>query len=298
MIKNGLDYFPLSAHPDDAEELIVYHYGYEGSYVWISLMRKICSDNGYFMLWNKRSAELMSRKVGIDFDRLDTMVKDFVEFEAFDPRLFADFGILTNRSIQECFFTATARRKELNVIPEYVIDKSFIDELNVKKVESEVGKVESEVKKVESEVKKVECDLKKVENEVSDGSDKQSKEKESEAKESEAKQVKEKEIKINQSKQERESDPSIKEKKTDGDKEYRLPTRDGKEFLIDGYMIDGYKNMLDGDDVDFALACLKKKFADPSKRIPYSDLPQYIGNTLKNACHSRTAAAASASPDG
>ena len=124
----GLDFFPVKSAGDEAFDVIEHRYGAEGVYLWLELMKRIYGKSGYYISWTDDLKGILAAKLRTDEETVEEMVQAFVKHRIFSIPMFTDYGILTSAEIQEAYFTATYRRKNLEIIREYIIDKSKLDE--------------------------------------------------------------------------------------------------------------------------------------------------------------------------
>lgn len=122
--KAGLDYYPLDVNidQDDKIALIEAKYGIKGFGVVIKLFNKIYSNNGYYCNWDEDIQLLFSKKVGTDFNQVGEIIKDAIRWKIFDEKIWKKYKILTSKRIQKTYLRAIYKRKEVEIIKEYVVD--------------------------------------------------------------------------------------------------------------------------------------------------------------------------------
>ena len=118
--KDGLDYFPLDCQMDDKFDFIEAKHGIVGFGVLIKLLQKIYFE-GYHSLWNEKTSILFARKSGVDLDTLQQVIKDSLEDEIFDKKLYEKYGVLTSRGIQKRYIEAAKRRKSIKCIQQIAL---------------------------------------------------------------------------------------------------------------------------------------------------------------------------------
>ena len=124
-IKLGIEYFSLDVLQDEKVEYIETLYEAEGFYLWIKLLQRIYSS-GYFIEWSKFQLASMKKQTGIEMDKIEEILGSCLEVGLFNQELFDLYGIITSRGIQKRFYMAAQKRKEVEIIPEYVLhDKLF-----------------------------------------------------------------------------------------------------------------------------------------------------------------------------
>ncbi|WP_051291312.1 DUF4373 domain-containing protein [Fictibacillus gelatini] len=123
--KQGVDYFPLDVHMDDKIKFVEIKYKLEGFAVVIKLMQRIYA-NGYWCRWSEDEMLLFSDEIKADFSLVEKVVSECLKRDVFDVELYEKYGILTSRGIQKRYKEIVRRRKDVEVIEEYLlIDGSF-----------------------------------------------------------------------------------------------------------------------------------------------------------------------------
>lgn len=122
--KKGLDYFPLDVDffADEKIEAISGEFGIKGEICVIKLLCAIYK-NGYFIQWSElQKMKLLKSLPGISPELLDSIIKRLILWGFFDQTLFDSAAILTSRAIQERYFEAAKRRKDLGELPFLIIN--------------------------------------------------------------------------------------------------------------------------------------------------------------------------------
>ncbi|MGN0557740.1 MAG: DUF4373 domain-containing protein [Acutalibacteraceae bacterium] len=122
-IKDGVDYFPLDTVLDTKFELIEAEYGLTGFAVVVKLFQKIYGEHGYYCEWTKEVALLFSRRLGLgDGGKVvSEIVSAAVRRGIFDKEIYDKYQVLTSKGIQERYFEAVNRRKEIRVENKYLL---------------------------------------------------------------------------------------------------------------------------------------------------------------------------------
>lgn len=120
--KQGLDYFPLDVNVDNKIEILESEYGILGFGFIVRLFQKIYA-NGYYLEWNQYSAILLKKEIGMSKEKIDEFIKFCLEINIFDKKLYSQYSILTSRGIQKRYFNVCKRRKEIEIIKEYLLVK-------------------------------------------------------------------------------------------------------------------------------------------------------------------------------
>ena len=120
-IKTGLDYYP---HDTDCSTDLRLRYieavhGLIGYAVYHKILEQIYSD-GYFITADKRWMILFSGDNKMEFERLKLIIDDCINEGLFSQDIFKKYGILTSLSIQKRYVKACDRRKEIELIQQYL----------------------------------------------------------------------------------------------------------------------------------------------------------------------------------
>lgn len=130
--KIGIDYFPHKCAHDDELEYIIALHKETGYYIYFRLLEKIYNDLGYYTKWDKKNAILFANKINVDINKLNDVINDCLSEHLFDKSLHKKHNILTSKGIQVRYFEAIDRRKEAEIINEYILIKDdYINTLNV-----------------------------------------------------------------------------------------------------------------------------------------------------------------------
>lgn len=137
-IKAGLDYFPHNCIPDQRIDLIRAEFGLTGYAVIYRLYEKIYTEKGYFCEWTKDVALMFAQNNSVGVNVVSEIVNASIRRGIFDSRLYKKYGILTSADIQEIYFEATERRKQIFLFKEYLLvncthlpDNAVINSINV-----------------------------------------------------------------------------------------------------------------------------------------------------------------------
>ncbi|MBR6793365.1 MAG: DUF4373 domain-containing protein [Clostridia bacterium] len=117
----AIPYFPLDCALDDKFELIEAEFGLNGFAVIVKLFQKIYGGEGYYTPWTKDVALVFARKIGLGANAVSEIVTAAARRGIFDKALYDKHQILTSKGIQERYFDAVKRRKELKVIEAYLL---------------------------------------------------------------------------------------------------------------------------------------------------------------------------------
>lgn len=118
--KQGLDYFPLDVNVDNKLEILESEYGILGFGFIIRLFQKIYA-NGYYLEWNQYSAALLKKEIGVEKETINEIINFCLDINIFNKPLYEKCGILTSKGVQKRYFTVCKRRKEVEIINEYLL---------------------------------------------------------------------------------------------------------------------------------------------------------------------------------
>lgn len=118
--KQGVDYFPLDVHLDDKFKFIEIKYKLEGFAVVIKLLQKIYSY-GYWYKWTEDESYLFADEIRTNPDLVQKVVEECIKRDIFDAQLYERHSILTSSGIQKRFKEIVRRRKDVEVISDYLL---------------------------------------------------------------------------------------------------------------------------------------------------------------------------------
>lgn len=126
MAKEGIPSFLLDCRTNDNISEIEAEYGVKGFAVVVRLWQKIYAEKGYYCEWIERSPLLfLSNWFGGNSGVTVSLIKDIVSRclnnGIFDVKMYENYSILTSARIQEQYFNAVKRRKEILVQKEYLL---------------------------------------------------------------------------------------------------------------------------------------------------------------------------------
>ena len=126
----GLQYFPLDVNffENNKIAIIISDYGLEATAVVLKLFSQIYKS-GYYMDWNEKIGKIFSASFHTKYSYATIMnlVNSLVEEDIFNKRMYEEYHILTSEKIQNCYFSATVRRKKQKISnPEYLLIADMI----------------------------------------------------------------------------------------------------------------------------------------------------------------------------
>ncbi len=131
--QNGISFFSLDCDFESNLELVIMEHEAEGLAVFVTLLQLIYKNQGYYIKHDKDLPLLVKRKINVDINRINVIINSLVERGIFSEKMLKQFKILTSKGIQKRYFTAAKRKKEINVIQEYLLlpDVSHYDNVNI-----------------------------------------------------------------------------------------------------------------------------------------------------------------------
>lgn len=132
--KKGLDYFSHDCQYDNELKYIIALHKAEGYMVFFELLRKIYAENGYYLNADKKVLALFSNEINVSIENINAIINDCVNENIFNSDLFSKYNILTSKSIQERYFDAIKRRKEVDIIRAYILIKDvniYLENVNI-----------------------------------------------------------------------------------------------------------------------------------------------------------------------
>lgn len=165
--KQGIDYFSLDTVFDDKTEMYLAECEGFGLAVLVTALQLIYSNEGYYTQNGEDFCYLIKRRISGDINIIKSCLESSLRRNLFDKGLHEQYGILTSAGIQKRYFAAAKKKKEINVIPEFLLIS--IDSCgNVKKVGIKAIPASGNATKVKVKVKE---EVKVKEKEEVDGAD-------------------------------------------------------------------------------------------------------------------------------
>lgn len=126
MAKEGMPSFLLDCRTNDNISEIEAEYGVKGFAVVVRLWQKIYAEKGYYCEWIERSPLLFlsnwfGGNSGVTVSLINEIVKRCLNNGIFDAKMYKDYSILTSARIQDQYFDAVKRRKEILVKKQYLL---------------------------------------------------------------------------------------------------------------------------------------------------------------------------------
>lgn len=154
--KSGIDYFPLDTNFDDKTELLITEKGAISISILITIWQLIYQNEGYYIKADKDVLLLVKKRLIIETEMVEDIIKAAVERGIFDKEKYYNNGILTSKAIQKRYFIAAKKKKIINVVRNYLCDGVSVSENSTYIGINSDGNATKEKEK-EKEKEKVEC---------------------------------------------------------------------------------------------------------------------------------------------
>jgi hypothetical protein len=126
--KQGIDYFPLDTDFDDDLQLFVTEVGAEGLGILITIWQAIYKGEGYYIAFDKKFPLKIKQKCFSSVETIVNVVENAIDYGIFDVDLYKKYQILTSNGVQKRFFPAARLKKQVKIIPKYIlVDVSTIE---------------------------------------------------------------------------------------------------------------------------------------------------------------------------
>ncbi len=121
--KQGLTYFPLDVNflQDIKVKKIRNACHTVGITVLLSLLTSIYRDCGYYIEWDNDLSFLIADEFGVSEGAVTETIMKALQVNFFDNEMFKNHKILTSRRIQRTFIKALERRKQIEMIAEFMV---------------------------------------------------------------------------------------------------------------------------------------------------------------------------------
>lgn len=120
-MKKGIDFFPMNCQQTEPMELIEAQYGIKGFATVVKVCQRIYANEGYYCDWNDDISMLLSRQIGLNCNLVSDIIHTAIKRDIFSKSMYDKHKILTSAWIQETYFFAVKRRKEISLNPEYLL---------------------------------------------------------------------------------------------------------------------------------------------------------------------------------
>lgn len=118
---DAIPYFSFDVTQNDAVSLIEAECGLKGFAVYVHLLQHIYGGKGYYVYWDKDVALMFARKYGVGINAVSEIVAACIRRGIFDNDKYTDYSVLTSKEIQDGYFFAVKRRKQVKIIEEILL---------------------------------------------------------------------------------------------------------------------------------------------------------------------------------
>jgi hypothetical protein len=118
---NGITFFSVDCNFDNKISMYLLETNGVGLAVLVTLWQLIYSNEGYYIENNKDLALLIKQRINDDIYLINDCINKAVERNIFNKELYEKYSILTSNAIQKRYFDAAKRKKQINVIEEYLL---------------------------------------------------------------------------------------------------------------------------------------------------------------------------------
>ena len=123
MKRNGIDFFPYPSLNNSALQLLEAKYKLKGIGVYVKLLQKIFSDEGYF--YKISDDVILLLKQELNLQPADNIIQDVIDEciarELFDKSKYVKYSILTSEEIQKEYLNAVRKRKNVDLVKNYLL---------------------------------------------------------------------------------------------------------------------------------------------------------------------------------
>ena len=103
---------------DDKVAIVEAEHGMVGFAIIIKLLMKIYSE-GYYYKWEEKEQLLFSRRVNVNINDINAIIKSSTKWGLFNEKLFETYSILTSEGIQKI----SRNRRKVDIVNQYLFDK-------------------------------------------------------------------------------------------------------------------------------------------------------------------------------
>lgn len=123
-LKQGIDYFPIEVDffNNIKTRRIAKACGPGAYSILVCLLCNIYKNEGYYILWDDDVPFFIADSVGVTEGSVEEIVKKALQVGYFDKELFEKYKILTSEEVQSKYLTATERRVNINLNPDFLVN--------------------------------------------------------------------------------------------------------------------------------------------------------------------------------
>ena len=118
--KQGVDYFPVDCQFDDKIELLIAEKGGISVSVLVTVWQLTYQNEGYYIAFSDDLFLLIKRRLMIEVSEIESIILAAISRNIFCEKAYLNHKILTSKAVQKRYFIAAKKKKNVNVIREYL----------------------------------------------------------------------------------------------------------------------------------------------------------------------------------
>ncbi len=144
-VKKGIDYFSHDVNmlSDRKMKLLKAKHGLIGYAIYLRLLELLYEENGYYLKIDEEFNILFIDENNLEENVYINVLNDCINYNLFEENMYKNYSILTSKRIQSNYFSATERRKSVEIIKEYALAE--IINVNINLINVDIG-TQSKVK--------------------------------------------------------------------------------------------------------------------------------------------------------
>ena len=119
MERTGIDFFPFPSVNSTALKLMEAKYKLRGVAIYVKLLQKIFSEEGYYYQISDDVILLLKQEMGVNDNIIPEVINECIARGLFDKEMYEKYNILTSDNIQKEYLNAVRKRKNFNIKEEY-----------------------------------------------------------------------------------------------------------------------------------------------------------------------------------
>lgn len=116
---NGIDFFPFPSVNSTALKLLEAKYKLRGVAIYVKLLQKIFSEEGYYFQISDDVILLFKQEIGVNDNIIPEVIDECIARGIFDREMYEKHKILTSDEIQKEYINAVRKRKNFEIKEEY-----------------------------------------------------------------------------------------------------------------------------------------------------------------------------------
>lgn len=119
MKRNGIDFFPYPSINSTALKLLEAKFKLRGVAIYVKLLQKIFSEEGYYFEITDDVILLFKQEIGVNDNIIPEVINECIARGLFDKEMYDKYRILTSNEIQKEYLNAVRKRKDFEIKEEY-----------------------------------------------------------------------------------------------------------------------------------------------------------------------------------